>query len=111
MLNAARQFTWRQVSFALKTFVAAMLALYIAFRLNLSQPSWSMTTVYVVSQPFAGMVLAKSLYRILGTLIGVVASLAFVALFANSRELFCLVLALWIGAGTSVTVYLRDAPQ
>ncbi len=40
--------------FSLKTFVAAMLALYIAFRLDLSQPSWSVTTVYIVSQPFAG---------------------------------------------------------
>jgi uncharacterized membrane protein YccC len=38
-------------------------------------------------------------------------SLVFVALFSNSPELFCLVLALWIGAGTSVSIYLRDAPQ
>lgn len=111
MLQIVRQFTWRDLQFSLKTFAAAMLALYIAFRLNLSQPSWCVTTVYVVSQPFAGMVLAKSIYRVLGTVIGAVASLMFVALFANSPELFCLALALWIGAGTAVSIYLRDAPH
>lgn len=97
--------------FSLKTFIAAMLALYIAFRLNLSEPSWSVTTVYIVSQPFSGMVLAKSLYRLLGTFIGAVMSLVFVALFSNTPELFCLALALWIGLGTFITIYLRDAPQ
>lgn len=111
MLQAIRQFTWRHALFSAKTFFAAMLALYIAFRLNLSQPSWCVTTVYIVSQPLAGMVLAKSMYRVLGTVIGAVMSVVFVALFSNSPELFCLVLALWIGAGTSVSIYLRDAPQ
>ncbi|MDH7795049.1 MULTISPECIES: FUSC family protein [unclassified Beijerinckia] len=111
MLKIVQQFTWRDVLFSVKTFVAAMLALFIAFHLNLSQPSWSLTTVYIVSQPLAGMVLAKSVFRILGTVIGAVMSLVFVGLFSNAPELFCLVLALWIGAGTFVSVYLRDVPQ
>ncbi|WP_315837390.1 FUSC family protein [Bradyrhizobium prioriisuperbiae] len=111
MLQIIRQFRWLDGVFSLKTFVAAMLALYIAFRLDLSQPSWSVTTVYIVSQPFAGMVLAKSLYRVLGTLIGAVMSLLMVALFSNAPELFCLALAIWIGLGTFITIYLRDAPQ
>lgn len=111
MLQLIQQITWRHVLFSLKTFIAAMLALYIAFRLNLSRPAWSITTVYVISQPFAGMVLAKSLYRILGTLTGAIVSLLLVALFSNSHELFCVTLALWIGAGTFVAIYLRDAPQ
>jgi hypothetical protein len=34
-----RQSTRRDGMFSLKTFIAAMLALFIAFRLNLSQPS------------------------------------------------------------------------
>jgi uncharacterized membrane protein YccC len=111
MLPIFQQFTWRDGLFSLKAFIAAMLALFIAFRLDLSQPSWCITTVYVVSQPLAGMVLAKSLYRVLGTIIGAVMSLIFVALFSNSPELFCLALAIWIGVCTSVAVYLRDAPQ
>src|SRR6185312_1383452 len=111
MLQTIQKFTWRDGLFSLKAFVAAMLALYIAFRLNLSQPSWCITTVYVVSQPLAGMVLAKSLYRVLGTVIGALMSLLFVALFSNTPELFCLALAIWIGICTSVAVYLREAPQ
>ncbi|WP_213774039.1 FUSC family protein [Bradyrhizobium sp. dw_78] len=103
--------TWREVVFSFKSFFAAMLALYIAFRLDLSEPMWAVTTVYVVSQPLAGMVLSKSMYRVLGTVIGAIASLVFVALFSNSPELFCLALALWMGLGTAVSVYLRDAPQ
>jgi uncharacterized membrane protein YccC len=111
MLQTLRQSTWRDGMFSLKTFVAAMLSLFIAFQLDLSEPSWSVTTVYIVSQPFSGMVLAKSLYRIVGTVVGAVMSLVFAALFSNTPELFCLALALWIGLGTFVTIYLRDAPQ
>jgi len=111
MLQIFRRLSWRDGLFSVKTFVAAMLALYIAFRLDLSQPSWSVTTVYIVSQPFAGMVLAKSLYRVLGTLIGAAMSLVLVSLFSNTPELFCLALAVWIGLGTFVSIYLRDAPQ
>ena len=111
MWQTIRQFSWRNGVFSLKTFVAAMLALYIAMRLNLSQPSWSVTTVYVVSQPLAGMVLAKSLYRILGTLIGAAMSLTLVSLLSNTPELFCLALAAWIGLGAFVTIYLRDEPK
>ena len=55
---------WRDVLFSLKTFAAAMLAVYIAFRIPLPQPSWAMLTVYVVSQPLAGMVLSKSIFRV-----------------------------------------------
>ncbi|WP_051334968.1 FUSC family protein [Bradyrhizobium sp. Ai1a-2] len=111
MIAIIRGFSWRDGLFSLKSFAAAVLALYIAFELDLAQPSWSITTVYVVSQPLAGMVLAKSLYRVLGTVIGAVVSLVLVALFSNAPELFCLALALWIGAGTAVAIYLRDAPQ
>jgi uncharacterized membrane protein YccC len=111
MMDAVQQLTWREAAFSAKSFAAAMLAIYIAFRLDLSQPMWAVTTVYVVSQPLAGMVLSKSMYRILGTAIGAVASLILVALFSNSPELFCLSLALWMGLGTAVTVYLRDAPE
>src|SRR3569623_2543613 len=111
MLQTFQNLTRREVVVSLKSFAAAMLALYISLRLNFSQPIWSVTTVYIVSQPLAGMVLSKSVYRVLGTVIGAVASLVFVALFNNSPDLFCLALALWLGLGPTITIYLRDAPQ
>ena len=44
--------------FALKTFAASVLALYIAFWAGLDTPRWAFLTVYVVSQPDSGLVLA-----------------------------------------------------
>ena len=59
------------LTFAVKTFAASMLALYIAFWAGLDDPRWAFLTVFVVSQPDSGLVLAKSYYRILGTIAGV----------------------------------------
>jgi uncharacterized membrane protein YccC len=69
-----------------------------------------MLTVYVVSQPLAGMVQSKSLYRVVGTMIGSAMSLLLVDQLADTPELFLLVLAAWIGACTYLAVYLRDIP-
>ncbi|WP_048709396.1 FUSC family protein [Microvirga massiliensis] len=102
--------TWRDVMFSIKTFGAAALALYVAFALELTQPTWAMLTVFVVSQPIAGMVVAKSLFRVIGTVVGATVALALVAAFAQSPSLFLTCLALWIGAGTFTSVLLRDAP-
>lgn len=105
-----QQPSWREVIFSIKTFGAAMLALYIAFWLNLTQPSWAMLTAFVVSQPIAGMVVAKSLFRVVGTVVGATIALLLVASFAQSGPVFLTLLALWIGAGTFTSVLLRDAP-
>src|SRR3954463_2455718 len=104
------QLTWRDAVFSLKTFAAAMLAVLIALRLDLPQPTWAMLTVYVVSQPLAGMVLSKSVFRVVGTVVGAVVALVLVDLFDQAPEPFLLALAVWIGACTYVSVYLRDAP-
>jgi len=42
------------LTFAVKTYVALLLALYIAFRLGLDDPRWSFLTVFVVAQPDSG---------------------------------------------------------
>jgi uncharacterized membrane protein YccC len=83
-------------------FVArAALALYVtgwlAMRLALPQPSTAMMTTVIVMNRQAGMVLAKSFYRAVGTLAGAAAALAIMALFPQERVLFLLALSLWIG--------------
>ena len=45
--------------FATKTFVAGMLALYIAFSLNLAYPIWAIGTVFVIAKPLLGHDLFK----------------------------------------------------
>jgi uncharacterized membrane protein YccC len=82
--------------FALKTFAASLLALYIAFWAGLDDPRWSFLTVFVVSQPDSGLVLAKSFYRILGTIAGVLVTIALVFGLAQYGELFVAALAVWI---------------
>jgi uncharacterized membrane protein YccC len=85
------------LTFAVKTFAASLLALYIAFWAGLDDPRWSFLTVFVVSQPDSGLVLAKSFYRILGTIAGVLVTIALVFGLAQYGELLVAALALWIG--------------
>jgi uncharacterized membrane protein YccC len=56
--------------FSVKTFVASMVALYIALKLELPRPYWAMASVYVVSNPFVGATRSKAVYRAIGTAIG-----------------------------------------
>jgi uncharacterized membrane protein YccC len=85
------------IIFSLKTFGAALLALSIAFWLGLDDPRWSLLTVYVVSQPDSGLVIAKSFYRLLGTIGGVLITIALVFGLAQYGELFLAALGIWIG--------------
>ncbi|OTG72757.1 fusaric acid resistance protein [Acinetobacter sp. ANC 4169] len=83
--------------FAIKTFLAGMLALYVAFALNLAYPIWAIGTVFVIANPFSGMTSSKSLYRALGTLLGAVVSVVVTPLLINTPWLFTLFLAAWVG--------------
>ena len=89
--------TWIYI---LKTIGASLLALGIAMKLDLPQPRTAMTTVFIVMQPQSGMVLAKSFYRIAGTLVGSIVTLVLIALFAQQRVLFLLSVSIWVGICT-----------
>jgi uncharacterized membrane protein YccC len=84
------------LTFAVKTFAASLLALYIAFWAGLDDPRWSFLTVFVVSQPDSGLVLAKSFYRILGTIAGVLVTVALVFGLSQYGELFVAAVAVWM---------------
>src|SRR3984893_1707165 len=84
------------LTFAGKTFAACLLALYTAFWAVLDDPRWSFLTVFVVSQPDSGLVLAKSFYRILGTIAGLLVAIALVFGLAQYGELFVAAVAVWI---------------
>ncbi|WGF88670.1 FUSC family protein [Marinivivus vitaminiproducens] len=98
---------YRDYIFALKTFGAAMLAVFVAFSLDLERPSWAMVTVMITAQPLAGMVRSKAMYRVCGTLIGGVFATFAVTLFVTSPELMTLVMALWIGVAVFASVLDR----
>ena len=88
--------------FAVKTFLAAMLALYIAISLNLQNPMWAMGTVFIVANPLAGVLSSKAVYRLLGTLAGACLSVFALPPFINSPLPFSLIIALWV----SVCLYI-----
>ena len=83
--------------FATKTFVAGILALYIAFALNLAYPIWAIGTVFVIANPYSGITSSKSIYRLLGTLLGAIVSIAVTPFLINTPVLFTLFLASWVG--------------
>jgi uncharacterized membrane protein YccC len=84
-----------------KAITAALLASGISMKLELPLPRTAMTTVFVLMQPQSGMVLAKSLYRFCGTMVGLVVMLVFMDLFAQQPEMFLGATALWIGICTA----------
>lgn len=92
--------------FSANSFAGAMLALYIGFALGLPRPYWAMTTAYIVSQPLAGAVRSKAVYRVLGTVLGAAAAVALVPNLVNAPVLLCLALALWVGG--CLTISLLD---
>ncbi|MBB2960919.1 FUSC family protein [Methylobacterium sp. R2-1] len=87
---------WRNWAFSLKTFAAAMLALFLAFWIDLPNPYWALGTVYITSQVLAGATRSKALYRVLGTLLGAVVTVALVPNLVNAPELLTLAIALWV---------------
>ena len=95
-LNWLDQDTTLALIFAFKTYVAALLALLISFWLGLDQPRWAFLTVFIVSQPDSGHVLAKSFYRVLGTIAGLLVTTVLVFAFSQYGELFLTALAVWI---------------
>src|SRR5690349_21167597 len=100
---------WVASIFAAKTTAAGLLALLVAFTFNLDQPYWALLTVFIVSQPQqSGLVLAKSFFRIIGTVTGAAVALLLVALCAQERVLFLGGLALWIGLCTFGSQFARN---
>ncbi len=86
--------TW---AFALRIWAAMMVALYAAFWLQLESASSAAVTVGILALPTRGQTYQKAAYRIVATIIGVVASLVIAGLFAQSRSLFVIGFAGWLG--------------
>jgi uncharacterized membrane protein YccC len=89
--------SWHNIVFALKTAAAAILALALAYWLELSDPQWATLTVYLLAQPTVGAALAKGIWRAVGTVAGALIGLVLVALFSQAPELLVAATALLVG--------------
>jgi uncharacterized membrane protein YccC len=100
-------FSRAEIIYSLKSFTAAMLALYLASRAGLPNSFWSLLTVYVVSQPLAGMVRSKAVYRLCGTFIGSTATVFLIPMLSNAPVLLSLAMALWVSVCLFVSLMDR----
>ena len=84
-------------AFALRIWAAMMAALYAAFWLQLDSPSSAAVTVGILALQTRGQAYQKAVYRVLGTIIGIVASFVIAGLFPQTRDLFLIGFAGWLG--------------
>ncbi|MGC1447042.1 MAG: FUSC family protein [Xanthobacteraceae bacterium] len=87
---------FRPVIFSINCYIATILTMFIAFSLDLKSPGWAMTTVYLTSQPISGVMRAKAVYRVIGTLVGGAAMIAIVPNLVNAPELTTTAIILWV---------------
>ncbi len=96
------------LAFGLRSWLACILALYLAFLLQIDEPLWAALTVWQVIQPAPGMAISKGFYRMVGVIIGALMGIVLIALFSQAPELFLLALALWVGACTVAASLLTN---
>jgi uncharacterized membrane protein YccC len=94
--------------FALRIWIAMMLALYIAFALQLESASSAAVSVAILAQPKRGQAISKAIYRFLGTILGGVVSVAFASAFGQDRVLMLVCFTAWLSLCVFVAQYLQD---
>ncbi|MBE9636719.1 FUSC family protein [Salipiger mangrovisoli] len=100
-------FTPARLAFALRTGLAACVALIVAWLLGLEHPQWAGMTVWAASQPVRGQLLEKGLFRFAGTVIGTIAGVGLILLLQVHPALLVVGLALWVGLCTGLANLLR----
>ncbi len=83
--------------FAIRLWLAIVLALFVSFWLQLESPTTAALTIFVLAEPTRGQALEKAGFRLLATVIGVTASIAITGLFSQARDLILVALAVWFG--------------
>jgi uncharacterized membrane protein YccC len=94
--------------YGVRLWTAVCLALFVAFWLQLDNPSWAGTSAAIVCQPVLGASLRKGWFRLVGTVIGAIAAVVLSACFPQSRAGFLLGLAFWGGVCALVATLLRN---
>jgi uncharacterized membrane protein YccC len=83
--------------FSINCFIAALLALWIAFSMGLPRPYWAMLTVYITAQPLTGALRSKAFYRVIGTVLGGAAAVLIVPTLVDAPALMSVAIAGWVG--------------
>ncbi|MFT4302661.1 MAG: FUSC family protein [Desulfovibrio sp.] len=81
----------------MRSIFAAAMGLVVAYMLDLRAPYAAASSVLLVINPVQGAVIEKGVWRVLGTLVGMLASFILMSLFGQSPWLFLLGFGLWMG--------------
>lgn len=84
-------------SFAIRIWLATILALFVSFWLQLEAPTTAALTIAVLAEPTRGQALDKAAFRLLATVVGVTASIAITGMFSQARDLILAAFAVWLG--------------
>ena len=84
-------------AFGIRIWLAIVVALAASFWLELEAPASAAVTVAILAEPTRGRALEKALFRLIATVIGVMAAIIIVALFSQTRDLLLAAFAGWIG--------------
>ena len=96
------------VLYALRLAASVCLALFVAFWLQLDNPTWAGTSAGITCQPILGASLRKGGFRLVGTLTGAVFVVLLTACFPQDRIGFLVGLALWGAACAFVNTLLQN---
>jgi uncharacterized membrane protein YccC len=84
-------------AFAIRIWLAIVVALYVGFWLELEAPSSAALTVTILALSTRGQVLEKAVFRLIATVLGVAASIAIVGMFAQTEIPLLGAFAAWLG--------------
>jgi uncharacterized membrane protein YccC len=94
-------------AYALRTWLAAVIALYAAFWLQLGGASSAAVTVAILAQPTRGAALSKAANRLAATFIGATMSIVIAGFFPGERLGLLLSFICWICICVFAASYLR----
>ncbi|KAB1071969.1 FUSC family protein [Methylobacterium planeticum] len=95
-------------AFAIRIWLAMMLALYAAFWLQLESASSAAVCVAILAQPKRGQALSKAFYRFVGTLLGGAVAIVMIAAFGQDRVLLLVTFTTWLSLCVFVANFLQD---
>ena len=87
---------------------AVCLALFVAFFLELDNPSWAGTSAAIVCQPILGASLRKGFFRLIGTVIGATMAVVLTGVFPQNRAGFLVGMALWAAGCAFAGTLMRN---
>lgn len=101
------QATLSTAAYTARVFLCIGIALFLAFMFQLQSPMSAATTVLIVANPTVGAMVSKSVWRVIGTVIGATISVGVMAAFVQSPVLYFAALSVFVGLACMVATFLR----